>query len=135
MIIYWPENNPDLPAPVQFKRGSVNDQLIASIDISATSLALAGIKKPELMQGRVFLGEQSESPRNHLFAGRDRGDETVFHIRTAFDGRYRYLRNKYPDEPFLQINRYKEFMYPIIGLMRYLDERGGTHRSTRGTPG
>jgi uncharacterized sulfatase len=76
------------------------------------------------MQGRVFLGEQSEPPREYLFGGRDRGDETVFHIRTVRDKRYRYLRNKYPERPFLQINRYKERQYPIIGLMRHLDGQG-----------
>jgi len=48
----------------------------------------------------------------------------VFHIRTVRDKRYRYLRNKYPEHPFLQINRYKEKSYPIIGLMRHLHAEG-----------
>ena len=43
LIIYWPEGNADLPAPSNYKRGSVNDQLISSIDISATTLSLAGV--------------------------------------------------------------------------------------------
>ena len=124
LIIYWPEGNASLPAPAHFTRGEQSEQLIASIDLSATTLALAGVTKPEKMQGQVFLGSQSEPPRTYLFGGRDRGDETVFHIRTVRDKRYRYLRNKYPEHPFLQINRYKETSYPIIGLLRHLHAEG-----------
>lgn len=124
LIIYWPEGNPDLPAPSNYKRGSVDDQLIASIDLSATTLALAGVGKPAKMQGRIFLGDKSESERQYTFGGRDRGDETVLMIRTVRDKRYRYLRNKYPEKPFLQLNRYKEKQYPIISLMRDLHSQG-----------
>ncbi len=85
---------------------------------------MAGIEKPKKMQGHVFLGPQKETPREYLFAGRDRGDETVLHIRTVRDKQYRYLVNKYPERPFFQINRYKEARYPIISLMRDLHEQG-----------
>jgi arylsulfatase A-like enzyme len=124
LIIYWPEGNSDLPAPAQYHRGEKSDQLISSIDLSATTLALASIEKPSRMQGQVFLGSQTEKPRSYLFGGRDRGDETVFHIRTVRDKQFRYLRNKYPERPFLQINRYKETQYPIIGLLRDLHAKG-----------
>lgn len=124
LIVYWPENNSALPVPANYKRGEQSEQLISAIDLSATTLALAGVTKPEKMQGQVFLGSQSESPRTYLFSGRDRGDETVFHIRTVRDKRYRYLRSKYPERPFLQINRYKEASYPIIGLLRHLHSEG-----------
>ena len=120
LIIYWPENNPKLPVPAHYQRGSVSDQLLESIDLSATTLALAGLKKPAKMQGQVFLGEQRETPRRYTYGGRDRGDETVLMIRTVRDQRYRYLRNQYPERPFLQLNRYKEYQYPIIALMREL---------------
>jgi len=124
LIIYWPDNNPDLPVPAKYLRGSVNDQLIQSIDLSATTLAWAGLKKPTKMQGQVFLGDQAEKEHSYVFGGRDRGDETVFMIRTVRGKRYRYIRNKYPEKPFLQINRYKEASYPIIGLMRDLYAQG-----------
>ncbi|QDU10116.1 sulfatase [Gimesia aquarii] len=124
LIVYWPENNSALPVPANYKRGEQSEQLISAIDLSATTLALAGVTKPEKMQGQVFLGSQSEPPRTYLFSGRDRGDETVFHIRTVRNKRYRYLRSKYPERPFLQINRYKEASYPIIGLLRHLHSEG-----------
>lgn len=124
LIVYWPENNPNLLEPQHYRRGGKSEQLIASIDLSATTLALAGVAKPPKMQGRVFLGSEAEPPRQYVFGGRDRGDETVFHVRTVRDRQFRYLRNKYPERPFLSINRYKEASYPIIGLLRYLHERG-----------
>ena len=76
------------------------------------------------MHGRVLFGESADPEREILFAGRDRGDETVLHIRTARDAQFRYLRNAYPDRPFLELNRYKESSYPIIGLMRDLHAKG-----------
>lgn len=124
LIIHWPEGNPDLPPPAHYQRGTVNGQLIESIDLSATTLALARVEKPAKMQGRIFLGDHKEADRQYAFGGRDRGDETVFMIRTVRDQRYRYLRNKYPERPFLQLNRYKEKQYPIIGLMRDLHSQG-----------
>lgn len=120
LVIYWPEGNADLPVPEGFKRGTKSDQLVASIDLTATTVAWAGLPKPAKMQGRVLFGKSAEAPREMLFAGRDRGDETVLHIRTVRDSRYRYIRNAYPERPFLQLNRYKESSYPIIGLLRHL---------------
>lgn len=121
LIIYIPES---LSSAVDgYEAGTVTEELVLSIDVTATSLALAGIDKPEKMQGNVILGSQRDPAREVLFGGRDRGDETVFHIRTARDKQFRYLKNKYPERPFLQINRYKESSYPIIGLMRYLHAR------------
>lgn len=120
-LVYWPEG---LTAPAGYEPGTVSDQLIASIDLTATTLSIAGVDLPSKMQGRPFLGAHRTSPRKYVYGGRDRGDETVFHIRTVRDERFRYLRNKYPDRPFLQINRYKEASYPIIGLLRHLNGQG-----------
>lgn len=124
LIIFWPPNNPQLPMPAGYEAGLVSNDLIASIDVSATSLAMAGIETPPKMQGQPFLGPHRASPRDYLFGGRDRGDETVLHIRTVRDKQYRYLLNRYPERPFLQLNRYKEASYPILGLLRSLDSKG-----------
>ncbi len=115
---------PRLESTRGYEPGSVNGQLISAIDLTATSLDLAGIDPPILMQGRVFLGDDAAPPREYVFGGRDRGDETVDRIRTSRDKRYRYLRNYYPQQPFLQLNRYKEWTYPVIALMRELYAKG-----------
>ncbi|MEM7369057.1 MAG: sulfatase [Bacteroidota bacterium] len=121
LIIRWPKG---MTPPDGFEAGTVSDRMLYSIDVSATTLAIAGIQPPLGMQGRVFLGEWNSPDRQYVFGGRDRGDETVDRIRTVSDGRFRYLRNFYPDRPFLQTNRYKENEYPIIHLMRELQAEG-----------
>lgn len=121
LIIRWPEN---FPTPENWAPGCVDSRLVASIDISASSLDWAGIDRPLIMQGRVFLGHHVDPERNYVFGGRDRGDETVDRIRTVRDTRYRYIRNFMPERPFLQLNRYKEWSYPIIGVMRQLHSEG-----------
>jgi arylsulfatase A-like enzyme len=117
LIIRWPKG---VPAPKNFKAGTVDSQLHDSIDWSATTLALAGVPKPPKMQGRVFLGDKAEPPREYSFGARDRCDETVFRFRTVRDARYRYIRNFTPDRPFLQPNAYKERQYPVWNLLKEL---------------
>jgi arylsulfatase A-like enzyme len=113
-----------MKAPKQIEKGKVDGRIIASIDLAATTLALAGVDKPQGMEGRVFLGDAADSDRRYVFGTRDRCDETVFRIRTVRDARYRYIRNFMPERPFLQINRYKERQYPMIKLMRELHAKG-----------
>jgi arylsulfatase A-like enzyme len=121
LIIRWPKA---LAAPKNFAPGTVSDQLLCALDLTATSLALAGVKKPANMQGRVFLGDQSEAPRQVVFGARDRCDETMFRFRTARDERYRYIRNFMPERPFLQANAYKERSYPMWNLIKELGAAG-----------
>ena len=121
LIVRWPDS---FSPPVGFARGSVSDDLTASIDLSATSLDWAGIPKPAKMQGRIFGGPNADTKRTYVFGGRDRGDETVDRIRTVRDKRFRYIRNYYPERPFAQINRYKEASYPVLRLMHRLHDSG-----------
>ena len=120
-IIYVP---PTLPQPVGYTPGTVATNLIESIDLTATTLAFAGLQKPPKMQGRVLFGPQREAQRDYAFASRDRCDMTMFRIRTARDENYRYIRNFMPEYPFFNINLYKESSYPAIGVMRELHQQG-----------
>ncbi len=121
LIVRWPSG---ARPPKQITPGAVDDRIIASIDWTATTLAIAGVTKPKNMQGRVFLGPNAEPDRRYVFGTRDRCDETVFRIRTVRDARYRYIRNFMPERPFFQINRYKERQYPVVKLMRGLHQMG-----------
>jgi arylsulfatase A-like enzyme len=121
LLLRWPKN---FPTPKNFKAGTVSDQLVCAPDFTATSLALAGAPKPAKMQGRVFLGEQSEPPRQYVFGARDRCDETMFRFRTVRDARWRYIKNFMPERPFLQTNDYKERSYPVWNLIKELGAQG-----------
>jgi arylsulfatase A-like enzyme len=121
LIIRWPAG---LPVPKGYSAGTVTDRFIESIDIAPTILALGGASKPQGMQGQVFLGDKSETPRKYVFGARDRCDETVFRLRTVRDDRYRYIRNFTPERPFLQKNDYKERSYPVWNLLKELHAQG-----------
>ncbi len=121
LLIRWPVN---YPAPKNFKAGTVSDQLVEAIDLTATTLEIAGVPKPPQMQGRVLFGDKSDAPRTYAFGARDRCDETTFRLRTVRDKRYRYIRNFTPERPFLQSNEYKERQYPVWSLIPELYSQG-----------
>lgn len=87
--------------------GVVRPDLVEHIDLAATSLALAGIAKPTAMQSRDVLAKDYQ-PRDAVFCGRDRADETVDHQRSVRTQRWLYIRNYLPNRPHLQPNRYKD---------------------------
>lgn len=121
LIVYWPQS---LSPPEDFKPRTTNKNPISLLDITATTLAMAGIERPFGMQSRVFLGDDRNPPRKYVFAARDRIDETVIRQRSVHDGRFHYIRNFTPGAGFSTLNRYKEKCFPIKPLMRELDEQG-----------
>ena len=88
--------------------GRVDEQVLSLLDLSATTLCMAGIPKPFGMQSRVFLGANAEPPRTYAFAARDRIDETEVRLRSVHDARFHYIRNYTPGAGFPTLNRYKE---------------------------
>lgn len=121
LIIRWPKG---LAAPKNYQAGKVSDQIVTAIDLTATSLSLAGITKPAKMQGEVFLGDKSEPAREYAFGARDRCDETTFRFRTVRDTRYRYIKNFMPERPFFQQNDYKARQYPAWNLIQEMGKEG-----------
>lgn len=118
LLIRWPKN---FPAPKNFRPGSVDARFIEGIDLTATTLDIAGVTKPAKMQGRVFLGPRTEPDRAYTFGSRDRCDMTAMRIRTVRDTRWRYIRNFTPEIPFLVHNFYKEQQYPVWNLLKELN--------------
>ena len=121
LIIYYPET---LQAPSQYLPGKVSKEIISLLDITATTLQMAGIPRPLSMQSRVFLGEPADTPRTYAFSARDRIDETVNRIRSVRETRYHYMRNYMPDQGFASLNRYKEKCFAVKALMRELHATG-----------
>jgi arylsulfatase A-like enzyme len=103
-------------------RGVVRDDLVSHIDLSATSLAYAGIAIPKGMEGRDLFAADYR-PRDAVFAARDRCDETVENIRSVRTDRWLYIRNGYPQRPHLQPNAYKDGK-DIVKTLRQLHADG-----------
>jgi N-sulfoglucosamine sulfohydrolase len=121
LIIRWPKN---YPPPSQYQTATVSQQVLGLIDVTATTLAIAGIPKPEKMHGRVFLGPTAEPPQQYAFGARDRADNAVQRIRTVRTDRYRYIRNFMPEKPFLAPHTYKEAHFPVYGVLREFERAG-----------
>jgi arylsulfatase A-like enzyme len=107
-------------------RGRVRDDLVEHIDIAGATLARAGLARPATMQARDFLAADYP-PREFVFAARDRADETVDRIRSVRSTRFKYIRNYYPDRPYLQPNRYKDEK-AIVQAVRRLGAEGRLNR-------
>jgi len=105
------------------KPGSVSDDLIAFIDFAPTMLSLAGVKIPEHIQGRAFIGAQKAEPREYIFAARDRMDEAYDLIRAVRDKRFKYIRNYMPYVTRGQDIEYMNQM-PTMQEMRRLNAAG-----------
>jgi len=121
LIIRWPKN---FPAPADIRAGSVNDRVISLLDLTATTMDMAGSKRPPLMQSRILLGPNADPPRQVAFSARDRIDETVNRIRSVRDERYRYNRNFMPEQSLAALNRYREKCFLVMPLARKLSAEG-----------
>ncbi|WP_440875647.1 sulfatase family protein [Thalassotalea sp. PLHSN55] len=104
-------------------KGKVSDQLISLIDIMPTSMNLAGIAVPDYIEGKVFLGKNSES-RDYIYAHKDRCDETDDRVRAVRDQQFKYIRNFWPEKPYTDFNTYKKLQYPVFTLMHKLHQQG-----------
>lgn len=109
--------------PDKRNAGSVNNDLISSIDFGPTVLSLSGVTIPVHMQGRPFLGSQKTEPREYVFAARDRVDESYDMIRSVRNKEYLYIHNYYPNEPFNIWIPYLNRM-PIMQEVMRLDSEG-----------
>ncbi len=95
--------------------GKVRTDLVAHIDIAATSLDLAGIPLPDTMEARPLFRDKAR-PRDYVVSARDRCDETTDHLRSVRTAGYKYIRNFLPERPMLQANRYKDHKEILIRL-------------------
>ena len=121
LIIQWAKN---FPTPPQYAAGKVDEQVISLLDLTATTLSIAGIEVPTSMQSRPFLGSEVGPERIYAFSARDRIDETEVRQRSVRDRRYHYVRNFTDGAGFATLNRYKEKCFLVKPLMRQLFSAG-----------
>lgn len=100
------------------KAGTVRKDVVEHIDIAALSLAAAGIEIPKYMQAKDILAEDY-TPRDAVFAARDRCDETVDHMRSVRTRDFKYIRNFLPNRPYLQPCAYKDAKAILIALREW----------------
>ncbi len=99
----------------ELNAGSETDQLVSLIDLGPTVLSLCGVQAPQHLQGQPFLGPQTVE-RDYIFATRDRSDESYDMIRAVRDKKYKYIRNYYPEKPYLLWVPYRN-RHPVMQEM------------------
>ncbi len=114
LLIAWPDRR---------RAGNVDEQLVSGIDVSAALLGFAGVKPSPVFQGRNFLAPGA-TPREHIFAARDRMDESTDRMRAVRTDRWKYIRNYFPAIPYQQANAYKQRQYPTWNLVKELGRAG-----------
>lgn len=99
-----------------------SEQLVSLIDLGPTVLSLCGVQVPQHIQGQPFLGPQKVE-RDYIFATRDRYDESYDMIRAVRDKKYKYIRNYYPEKPYLLWIPYRN-RHPVMQEMWRLHAEG-----------
>jgi len=105
--------------------GSSYQPLVSAIDICASSLAFAGIDKPEWMHGRVLFGDNKEPERTEVFCALDRIGGANHKSRAVRTSKWKYIKNYHRDISINEIaSAYRKAMHPIHHLLKIYDEMG-----------
>ena len=95
LVVFIPEKFKHL-RPRDYVAGGRSERLVSFVDFAPTLLSIAGVKPPEWMQGRAFLGQHIASAPKFLHGYRGRMDERPDMVRSVTDGRFVYVRNYMP---------------------------------------
>ncbi len=104
----------------KLKAGTVRNELVSGLDISATTLALAGAALPDYLDGQDLFGKDY-APIDYVISARDRCDYTIDRIRTVRSENMRYIRNYFPNRPMMQA-QYRDEKPIVLALKRALEE-------------
>ena len=105
-------------------KDAVNSQLVSLIDVTASTLNLAGENKYKL-QGKPFLGTGIKENKAFIYGAVDRIGNVNFKSRTVRGKQYRYIRNYNTN---VSINSgttaYRRANHPIYHLLNILNDQG-----------
>ena len=77
--------------------GTENNNFISFIDYAPSILSLAGIKPPDVMQGKAQFGKFKVNDKvSYIFAASDRFDDKVDRVREVRYNNFKYIRNYNP---------------------------------------
>ncbi|TLX73503.1 sulfatase [Labilibacter sediminis] len=110
LIVRFPDGN---------GAGTTCEDLVSLMDLGPTVMSLLGIKPPEYMQGRAFLGKyKEEEKRKYIFGGSGRFDAQNDFRRSVLNDRYVYIRNFYPEIPEVLNNKYRKQLASVREMYR-----------------
>jgi uncharacterized sulfatase len=122
LIVHVPEKYKAL-APPDYRAGGTTDRLVGFVDFAPSLASLAGMKPPDWMQGRAFMGAHTAPPPKFQHGFRGRMDERYDLVRSVTDGRYVYLRQYMPHLIYGQHIDYM-FQTPTTRLWKEMYDAG-----------
>ncbi len=81
--------------------GTVRSELVNTLDITATTLALGGAELPDYLDGQDLFAKDYNEVK-YVIGARDRCDYTIDRIRTVRTENFRYIRNFFPERSLMQ---------------------------------
>ncbi|MGN1219501.1 MAG: sulfatase-like hydrolase/transferase [Candidatus Cryptobacteroides sp.] len=102
-IVYFPEKWKHLANGQSGK----TDRMIGFPDLAPTVLSLVGIKPPEYMQGKAFLGKYEESPKTYEFGLKANQASHFNPERSVTDGKYNLIVRYIPYKNDALMNAYQ----------------------------
>ena len=115
LIVHWPEGSAQLA-----KNGTVRNDLVSGIDITASSLALAGLEVPEFMEGKNLFVENYQG-RDAVISAKDRMGNAIDRVRSVRSANFLYIRNYMTDRPLYQA-AYRDGYATFINLRKLYAE-------------
>jgi len=119
LVVFWPEKY----RPKQLLPNSIDKQLISFVDLAPSILAMANINKPAFMQGEALLVDYDLSPRQYIFAAKDRLDEVTFKERAVRSTQFKYIKNYLPNLPGGIRLKYREQLPVMADVWQAIDEK------------
>ena len=107
-------------APGRVKAGTVNNDFVTTIDISASVLQLAGAEIPDYMTARPFIGLDKVKSRKYIRTARDIWDEIDECSRGIRTEKFSYIINHMPQVPWDAQQGYLDLNRPAVHVMRSL---------------
>lgn len=108
------------------KQSVVND-IVSTLDISATVLNLAKAEMPDYLMGKPLFNLSNGKPNpgyDSFYAARDNWDEVIDCSRSINTDRYKYIRNYMPEKGWDEHQQYLDFNRPAIHVLRELKADG-----------
>ncbi len=104
---------------------AVVDEIVSTLDISATILDLAGAEMPENLTGKpLFKRGKPTKGSEFFYAARDNWDELADCSRSVSTKEYTYIRNYMPQVGWERHQLYLDFHRPAVHVMRTLKSEG-----------
>lgn len=143
IVVFWSDHGLGLPGgkrwanevgfreplivrwPGRIEPGTTVAQVVSTMDLAPTMLAMCGLPVPAHMHGQVLLdatGAVSDDLRPYAYSARDRMDEQLDASRSIRDDRFRYTRHLHPDRPAMSYLAYADHLATWAELRRLVKQ-------------